>query len=270
MRGSQKRLTIVITSHHGRYLTEALLSLAAQTSKEFHLICCADVNCGSEAYQCFEQHLPYIQCQKKTLLSIKGNGTAGFVRNVGFASAETEWIGYLDGDDLLHMNTVEYIQTILQDSGSSKVRIFSSGMIRIHPDGSLERLPESLHYLPPLQMYETDPDILKEPLYFNQFQIIKKADWESYPFDETTNGEDIDYMLHHLLMGSFRKMPKYLYYYRYTPNSFSSIEFPDSDICTQRYKNGYYLKLFQEKFSPHFLANFRDSNGIQGRTCNLF
>ncbi|MFM7363346.1 MAG: glycosyltransferase [Cuspidothrix sp.] len=250
-------LTIVITAHHARYLTEALLSVASQTSKLFNLVCCADVSYGLEAYKCFEEILPYIQCQKKLLLAIEGNGTAGFVRNIAFNNAETEWIGYLDGDDLLHIDTVNYIKGILQDPYYSDIDIFSSGMVRIHTDGQLEPISDSLNYLPPLTIYENDPDTLKEPTYFNQFQIIRKNAWRAYKYDETTNGEDIDFMLHHLLMRHFKKIPKYLYYYRYTPNSFSSLSFTKGDICTQRYANGYYIRLFKEEFSSIFINNFK-------------
>ena len=254
---NNNEITLVITAHHARYLTEALLSVASQTSKLFNLVCCADISYGLEAYKCFEEHFPYIQCQKKLLLSVQGNGTAGFIRNIGFDNAETEWIGYLDGDDLLHIDAVNYVRSILQDSRSYNVDIFSSGMVRIHTDGQLEPIPDSLNYLPPLTIYENDPEVINEPTYFNQFQMMRKSAWEAYKYDETTNGEDIDFMLHHLLMRRFKKIPKYLYYYRYTPNSFSSISFAKGDICTRRYANGYYKKLFQEKFSSSFIENFK-------------
>ena len=257
MKNLKEKITIVITAHHARYLTEALLSVASQTSKLFNLVCCADVSYGLEAYKCFEEHLPYIKCKKKLLLAIQGNGTAGLVRNVGFDNAETEWIGYLDGDDLLHIDAINYVKSILQAPCYSNVDIFSSGMIRIHTDGGLEPIPESLHYLPPLNIYENDPEVIKQPTYFNQLQIIRKSAWQAYRYDETTNGEDIDFMLHQLLMRHFQKISKYLYYYRYTPNSFSYVSFAKGDICTQRYASGYYKKLFKENFSSCFIENFR-------------
>ncbi|MFM7363343.1 MAG: glycosyltransferase family 2 protein [Cuspidothrix sp.] len=257
---NNNQITLVITAHHARYLTEALLSVASQTSKQFNLVCCADVSYGLEDYKCFEEILPYIQCQKKLLLAIERNGTAGFVRNVGFDNAETEWIGYLDGDDLLHIDAVNYVRSILQDPCSLNVDIFSSGRVRIHTDGRLEPISDSLNYLPPLTIYNYDPELSQDIVEFYQFQIIRKSIWEAYKYDETTNGEDIDFMLHHLLVRHFKKIPKYLYYHRYTPNSFSSVCFAQGDICTRRYANGYYRKLFQEKFSPCFRGNFKNYN----------
>lgn len=257
------KLTLVVTAHHERYLTESLLSVAAQTSKDFHLICCADISFGTKAYECYEEILPYIQCQSKQILPLKGNGTAGKIRNTGFSAANTEWIGYLDGDDLLHINAIECVKTILENQKDSEVSIYSSGMKRIHPDGSLEPMDDSLNYFPLLQIYTIDLDDLEYSRFFCQFQIIRKSAWEQYPYTEISTSEDIDFMLHQLLMGIFKKIPKYLYYYRYTPNSFSSKEFPpDGDIVTQRYKSGYYHKLLCERLEPYLLENFRVGHGL--------
>ncbi len=254
------KLTIVITAHHARFLLESLMSIASQTSKNFDLICCADTSKGKDALNCFKKNLQYINCNSKRIIEVLGNDTAGKVRNIGFEEAKTEWIGYLDGDDLLHFNTVSFIneEILANKSVSENIRIFSSGMVRIHTDGLLENIEESLTYLPPLQIYEIDPDTVNQPTYFNQFQIIRKNDWKEYPFNETTNGEDIDYMLHHLLKGKFKKIPQYLYFYRFTPNSFSEKKYPQGDICTQRYQTKYYKNYYDKNYNSKFECNFKN------------
>ncbi len=252
-------LTIVVTAHHARFLTESMMSIASQSTKDFELVCIADVSESNEVLHCFRDCLPYVNCRSYKLISVHGNGTAGFVRNLGFSEASTEWVGYLDGDDLLHMNAVKVMANEINDLRKLEVehRILCSGMIRIHGNGRLEPVIESLDYLPPINVYEVDPDLVGEPLFINQFQVIRKEHWHEYKFDETTNGEDIDYMLHHMLMGSFKKIPKFLYYYRYTTNSFSDQIYEGGDIVTQRYLKGYYIELFNQNYDAKYRSNFR-------------
>jgi glycosyltransferase involved in cell wall biosynthesis len=84
-------LTLVVTAHHTRYLTEALTSVAAQTTEDFDLVCCADSSAGPEVPRIFEEYAPFIRCRGRHVLSVKG-GTAGRVRNAGFAAARTGWV----------------------------------------------------------------------------------------------------------------------------------------------------------------------------------
>jgi hypothetical protein len=117
-------------------------------------------------------------------------------------------------------------------------------------------LPESLTYSPAAWLYYEDPDDRGVQTYMNQFMLIRRDLWSRYPFYEYTNGEDIDFMLHALLAGHFLKVPEPLYFLRDTPDSFSKQSFPDSDICTQRYRSGYYEKLFENSTSENVRKNF--------------
>jgi glycosyltransferase involved in cell wall biosynthesis len=249
-------LTLIVTAHRPPFLAEALYSVATQTTQNFDLICCADVRHGDEVLRCFVEHWPSLSSRTKRLLPISGNGTAGYVRNRGFAAATTEWVAYLDGDDFLRADAIEVLLKAIDDD-PREVRVFSTGMVRIHDDGREEPCPNSLTYLPPLWIYEIDPDTVEHVTYFNQLQAIRRCHWEEYPYDETTNGEDIDFMLHQLLLGRFMKIPEYLYYFRDTPGSFSKSAFVGGDICTQRYRQGYYATLLQRYLKPALLSNFR-------------
>ena len=248
-------LTLVVTAHHTRYLAEAMTSVAAQTCTAFDLVCCADTTGAPGVVEICRALLPYIRCRQARLVEVAG-GSAGRVRNAGFAAARTHWVAYLDGDDLLHPNS---LTRLLQAITRRDADIISTGMNRIRADGEPEPWPESLTYRPPRWIYHTDPDTVGHPTFFNQLLAIRRELWAAHPFDETTNGEDIDFMLHQLLAGRFRKLPEALYGYRDTPDSFSKKEFPHGDICTSRYREGYYARLFAQRYRPELAGNFTDA-----------
>jgi glycosyltransferase involved in cell wall biosynthesis len=247
--------TLVVTAHRRPFLAEALRSVCAQTDQGFDLVCCADVGNGPEALHGFRELWGLLACRRKRLLEVHGNGTAGRVRNAGFAAAQTEWVAYLDGDDYLRPDAVAQMRSAIL-AGRGRVRAYSSGLVRVHDDGREEPWPASLEYRPPLWIYETDPDTVGHPTFFNQLQAIRRRDWEDYPYDETTNGEDIDFMLHHLLAGRFAKVPEYLYYLRDTPGSFSKRAFEGGDLCSRRYRAGYYANLLRRHMSEEARDNF--------------
>lgn len=251
-------LTLVVTAHRTAYLMEAITSVAAQTCADFDLVCCADVTGSPEVIEVFTHLVPYVRCRNAHVMTVDG-GTAGRVRNAGFATARTPWIAYLDGDDLLHPAAIARLcQAINDNRGDHGADIISTGMIRITTTGEPEPLPDSLYYRPPAWIYRTDPDSVDHPTFVNQLLAIRRELWAAYPFDETTNGEDIDFMLHQLLAGRFRKIPEALYGYRDTAGSFSKQAFLGGDLCTNRYRDGYYARLYALRYRPEVAANFAD------------
>ena len=248
-------LTLVVTAHHPCYLIEALTSVAAQSTADFDIVCCADSTASADVLRLFEEYLPYIRCRSVRVLSVKG-GTAGRVRNAGFAAARTGWVAYLDGDDVLRPDAVE---VVLNAVGDADADILSTGMTRIGQDGKPERWPASETYRPPRWIYWIDPDTVGHPTFFNQFLAIRRELWAAHPFHEATNGEDIDFMLHQMLSGKFRKLAVPAYGYRDTPGSFSKREYEGGDICTIRYRSGYYQRLFERCYVPSLAGNFSDA-----------
>lgn len=253
--GSQSSVvTLVVTSNRTRFLIESLTSVAAQSSEDFDLVCCADITGDPEVAEVFRAYLPFMRCHTTRLIEVTG-GTAGRTRNAGFAAAYSPWITYLDGDDLLRPDAIARLTQAIKAGDAD---IISTGMTRITPDGRLEACPQSMTYRPPRWIYCTDPDSVGYPTFFNQLLAIRRELWAAYPFDETTNGEDIDFILHQLLAGRFRKLPEPLYGYRDTPGSFSKRDFPGGDICTARYQVGYYAELFARCYRPELADNFTD------------
>ncbi len=246
-------VTLVVTAHHLRYLTESLISVAAQTTSHFDLVCCADATGDPQVPSLLEAYLPFAASRSARLLRVDG-GTAGRVRNAGFAAAHTEWVAYLDGDDILRPDAMAIVLAAINDADAD---IISTGMTRILADGAPERWAASESYRPPTWIYDTDPDSVGHPTFFNQFLAIRRSLWAQHPFDETTNGEDIDFMLHQLLAGRFRKLPDPVYGYRDTVGSFSTRKFDGGDICTARYRSGYYRELFERRYTDAVAGNFR-------------
>jgi glycosyltransferase involved in cell wall biosynthesis len=244
-------VTLVVTAHRVQHLGAALASVAEQTSRRFDLVCCADSTGDAGVLAVFADAVRGLGIPRMKVVSVAG-GTAGRVRNAGFASAGTPWVVYLDGDDVLHPRAMEFLTAATTDDAD----IVSTGMWRITAGGDRHELPESLHYLPPPWLYEADPEKTGHATYFNQLLAIRRELWASYPFDETTNGEDIDFMLHQLLEGRFRKLPRALYGYRDTAGSFSKRRYPHGDLCTRRYGSGYYAHLFATRYRPEMVANF--------------
>lgn len=246
--------SLVLTAHRPNYLVEALISVAAQTDKDFEFILCLDTATNNALEKYCIPFFNQIKCTDKKIVSVKGNGTAGFIRNYAFKNTTSKWISYLDGDDMISPNAVEVMkQAILNNEGYD---IFSSGMVRIFSNGKTELLKDSLTYYPPINIYDVDPEIIGQPTFFNQFQVMRKQVWESYQYDTSSNGEDIDFMLIHLLKWRFKKIPQYLYFYRDVNDSFSKITYETGDFTTKRYVSGYYHKYFSENYSDAFLGNF--------------
>lgn len=246
--------SLILTAHRRNFLAEALISVAAQTDKDFEFVLCLDI-ATDKTLECYcTPFFNEIKCSSKKIVCIQGNGTAGFVRNFAFENANSEWISYLDGDDMIAPNAVEIMkQSILNNKDYD---IFSSGMIRILKNGMAEPFKESLTYYPPISIYDVDPDVVGQPTFFNQFQAMRKRVWESYRYDTSSNGEDIDFMLIHLLKWHFKKIPHYLYFYRDVSDSFSKITYETGDFTTKRYVSGYYHAYFSENYSEEFSGNF--------------
>ena len=239
----KKLLSLVVTAHRREYLTEALFSVCAQTHKKFELVLCIDTSIDEGLCRFIEPLFNIIQCDTKKMIVIKGNGTAGHTRNTAITSTSGEWIAYLDGDDMLFPTAIERMMYYMSEN--KKYSIFSSGMIRIHKNGQIQMLPQSLNYYPPKNIYTRDPELFEEATFFNSFQLMRRSCWEYYQYDETTNGEDVDFILHQLLKFRFLKVPEYLYYYRDVENSFSKEIYKNKNLTSNKYINGYYKQLYE-------------------------
>jgi CDP-glycerol glycerophosphotransferase len=246
-------LSLCVTAHRTSYLTECLLSIVAQSSRDYELILCADSRGDRDVIQIFERFAPLIPVTEITIVTVEG-GTAGITRNAAFRASTAPWIAYVDGDDIIMPNAIQQVVDALRKENAD---IFSTGMFKIRDDGTPVEVPHSLTYKPPIWLYEVDPRSLHHWAYFNQLMAIRRELWQAYPFsEEQTNREDVDFMLHQLLAGTFVKLPVALYGYRLTKSGFSKKTFDNGDLCARRYASRYYSRLFAEQYSPRLAHNF--------------
>ena len=99
-------ITFFIPTINRPSLGRAIDSLYAQTSEEWKAIIIYDGVEPTEDYS--SNKIKILQINKSG--SCKGiNGQAGLVRNVGINKADTEWVGFLDDDDVLDKNYVKLL-----------------------------------------------------------------------------------------------------------------------------------------------------------------
>jgi len=219
----------------------------------FDIVLCADSTGDPKVVHYFERFAPMLNAGSIQVIVTHG-GTAGITRNAGFKLASTEWVSYLDGDDIL---LPEAIEEVIRCAASGHADIINTGLFRIGADGTPREMPESLTYKPPVWLYFVDPRTLGHWAFFNQLMAIKRELWRNYPFAELdTNREDVDFMLHQLLSGRVVRINKALYGYRELSDGFSSRRYEKGDICAARYDSGYYAQLFTERYRADLADNF--------------
>lgn len=249
------KFSLVVTAHRKVFLYEALISVAAQNDKNFEFVLCLDEN-GEEGLEEYCKDIfDSIQCAEKRIVKVKGQGTAGYIRNEAFRNTTGQWLAYLDGDDMLSPDAIEIMREQIEKH--KDIDIFSSGIARIEKDGRVVNWEDSLTYYPPITIYDVDPDAIGAPTFFNQFQVMRREVWESYEYDTSSNGEDIDFMLIQLLKWKYMKVGKYLYFYRDVDNSFSKEQiYENVDFTTKRYQQGFYSEYLIKNYSERVAGNF--------------
>lgn len=248
------KISLIVTAHRKCFLYEALISVAAQDDKDFEFVLCFDVNGEGDLEEYCKDIFDSILCTEKRIVKIEGHGTAGYIRNEAFRNTTGNWLAYLDGDDIIAPNAIRIMREQIEKY--KEYDIFSSGMARIEKDGNVIKWEKSLTYYPPITIYEEDPEVLGEPTFFNQFQVMNRKVWESYEYNTSSNGEDIDFMLIHLMKWKYKKVSKYLYFYRDVDNSFSKELYEKGDFTTLRYRQGFYLEYFKNNYNEHVAGNF--------------
>ncbi len=238
-------LTLIVTAHRVRYLSEALASVLDQDNRDFEVILVADTLGDQEVGRQMSQFLRRWRSNgaRGRLLRVQG-GSAGAVRNAGVAVSQTEWISYLDGDDVLSPAAMK----VALECAGPDVDLISTGQWHIRGTETVP-IPRSSIYRPTVDLYLEDPEIADEPVYLHQLVIFRRALWDAYPWYEGgPGGEDLDFMLHHLLVARFRKVPDLVYGHRRVPDGFSNRAGREagngcSCPCSVRYRTGYYREL---------------------------
>ena len=119
-------ITFIIPSVNRPTLTRSIYSLIKQTNPKWKCIIVFD---GIEKVDYPDKRILSISIEKIGAFTHTGN--AGLVRNKGIRLADTEWIGFLDDDDTLDENYVDWLH-YYNSKGYDVVlfrMIFNSGRI---------------------------------------------------------------------------------------------------------------------------------------------
>ena len=241
------KMTLVVTAHRTPHLAEALESVRAQTTKDFDLVLVADISSGERVTPIFEKFAASYRSTEAVLIELHA-GSSGVTRNAGFNATKTEWVAYLDGDDVLSPIALE---TMIRIAERNVADVLSSGLWYILESGNSLEIPSSLTYLPEEHLYRVDPESWGHSPFLFQFSAIKKVVWERYPYYAGgPGGDDLDFVLHHLLDSRFRKVARALYGLRRTPDGASQRSRSRNLVCTcpcsLRYQRDYYTQFLSD------------------------
>ena len=243
-------ITLLITVSHRKYLQEAFLSVKNQVYKDFDFLVMVDVHNDKELYGYVVALIDHIFADETISIyveKIEGNGTAACVRNKGFEFAETEWVTYLDDDDIITPDALLEVSEAILQNGEG---FYASGYFLFDDKGRKVNVKQSIIREPDRGLYYGFPHSVNRRTITSQFQAIKKSQWKKYKYVEDM-GEDLDFVMHHLLLSKFFTIPKYLYGYRQRANSYSRQS--KIDIMTRRMENSYYYSLFKENLNNEYV-----------------
>ena len=96
-----KKVDVIIPAYNpGAYLRDAIESVLSQTYKNFELFVVDD--CSTENIESITKFYPSIK-----LLRTEKNSGPSAARNLGIKSGESEFVSFLDSDDIMHKQKLE-------------------------------------------------------------------------------------------------------------------------------------------------------------------
>ena len=239
-------LTLVVTAHRTNHLEEALGSIVEQGTDTFSLVLVADSTGDPAVSQRFADFARRWTRSSASALCVSG-GSGGAVRNFGIEESSTSWVTYLDGDDVLAPNAMEVAVSAM---ASGEADIYLSGVWHIDIGGQSIAVPTSVSDRPTTSLYLQDPDLAGRCPHLFQLVVMRRDVWLEYPYYVGGPGEDLDFILHHLVRHRVRRIPQMLYGHRRTLDGFSERGRRKGEPqaicpcpCSQRYRAGYYRDL---------------------------
>ena len=205
-------LTILICVHSTNttldsYLKEAIESLCNQTYKKFKVIVVLDA-CWNKTKPIVEESLKYfnnIILEKETKTGLAN------AKNYGLSKVDTEFVGFLDADDLYVANKIEKQLTFLIDNDVDFLGTHSHNIINrektLYPS-CLDNNTYNTHY----DIVNTLPhkNILTHGSMFVKMSALKKLNF----YNNVKGAEDWDLWKRAANMGyKFYQLPERLYIY---------------------------------------------------------
>lgn len=109
-----KKLTICICAYNAeRYIQETLESLARQERHDFDVWIIDDASQDNTKKICEEQFLKY-NWDKKNIITLKKNGGLANARRYAEMHVQTEYLGFIDADDVMLPHAVERMMDVIE------------------------------------------------------------------------------------------------------------------------------------------------------------
>jgi succinoglycan biosynthesis protein ExoO len=201
----------------GRYIDAAIWSARRQSLAKIEILIVDDVS-SDDTRQRIETHA----AADHRLRLFSGNGTGpAAARNVALSAARGEWIGILDGDDIMHPRRLEWL---LAAAAERRADIVAENQILFYEDGAPSKfLLDTADW--------SQPRKIDLPLYIRANTMFGKGPALGYLkplirrqwlrdatdfYDESLRiGEDYDFIARLLRRGAlFQFMPSAFYFYR--------------------------------------------------------
>lgn len=213
---SLPKVSIIVPIHNvEKYLKECVNSILNQSYKDFELILINDGSADKSGDICDEYKKKYDNIK---VIHQKNQGQA-VARNNGVKLSQAEWIMFVDSDDVIHPNLLEYLYRAVteSDSGMAVSERFELETLPLEFFSAYEfEYQERLIDKPTLEEYY----ISGEDAYWAPFpSIIKREILLSVPFPEGRIYEDNAVGCQFLYFAKkIAKIPYKMYFYRKNPN----------------------------------------------------
>lgn len=177
------KVSIIVPIYNvDKYLDRCIESILNQTFNDFELIL---VNDGSKD-KCKEIINFYFKKDDRIRIINKENGGVSSARNAGINIAEGDFIGFVDPDDYLELDAIEYIYKLAVSNNSN---IVAYRMNTYKSDTLISNMPINEN----IEIYSRDKAIIKQlnDAYF-LYSVCNKL-FSKRMFDNTRFSEDIRY-----------------------------------------------------------------------------
>lgn len=216
------RISVVVPVYNAeKYLYECIDSILAQTFTDFELILVDDGSQDNSGAICDK----YASEDKKiTVIHQKNQGQA-VSRNIGVSIAKGEWIHFVDSDDLIHPQMLEFLYSAVDETthisigGVVKGTAACESFLHLKNDCSFKRHPINDDEL--VSMYNDDYQYWIVPA-----KLIKKEIVQKHPFTPGRIYEDNGVVFKWINeTENVSIIDEQLYFYRVNPNSTTNVDF---------------------------------------------
>lgn len=120
-------VTIIMPAYNAeKYISEAIESVLAQTYDDWELLVIND--CSTDNTQLIAENYARIDNRVRILNNEVNKGVAG-TRNVGIDNATTEWVAFLDSDDMWSADKLEKQLAFIENHSEAKLVFTASAFI---------------------------------------------------------------------------------------------------------------------------------------------